>query len=72
MTTVVLIIDEKPTTFKAPVLAGNQRILLPPYEKSLLLNALNEKKDIVIATGKYSAEVNLEAFEQEYTKFNSP
>lgn len=72
MASVVIYIDDSPTPFEAPVLAGNQRILLPENATELLLVALNEKRAIVIATGKYFAEVHSEDFEQAFHKFNSP
>jgi hypothetical protein len=72
MATVTIYIDDSPTPFKAPVLAGNQRILLPPDATEMLLVALNEKKAIVIASGKYFAEVHSEDFDQAFNKFNSP
>lgn len=72
MTPVVIYIDGVPSSFKAPVLAGNQRILLPQDATEILLVALNEKKAIVITTGKYSAEVHSEDFSRAFDKFNSP
>lgn len=72
MADIAIYIDDSPTNFKAPILAGNQRILLPPDATHLLLVALNEKKVIVIASGKYFAEVHSEDFDQVFNKFNSP
>lgn len=72
MAQVIIYIDDNPTSFKAPVLAGNQRILLPQDATDMLLVALNEKKAIVISTGKYFAEVHSEDFSQAFDKFNSP
>lgn len=69
---VTLYIDDNPTEFKAPVLAGNQRILLPQDATEMLLVALKEKKAIVISAGKYFAEVHSEDFSQAFDKFNSP
>lgn len=68
--TIILTINDTSTSFKASVLAGNQRILLPTEARDLLLNALNEKKEGTITVGKYFAEIRHGAFEQEYRKFN--
>lgn len=72
LATVVIYINDSSTYFKAPVLAGNQRILLPPDATQMLLLALNEKQAIVVTSGKYSAEVHSEDFDQAFNKFNSP
>ena len=72
MTSLAIYVDNNPTYFKAHVLTGNQRILLPSDATELLLVALNKKKAIVVATGKYSTEVHSDDFDQLYNKFNSP
>lgn len=72
MADVTIYIDDFPTSFKAPLLAGNQRIMLPLDATEMLLVALNKKKSIVIASGKYFAEIQSEDFDQAFNKFNSP
>lgn len=62
-------IDDDKAIFKAPVLAGNQRLLLPQAARELLLNALNEKHTIVVRAGKYSAEVHSESFGEAFQQF---
>lgn len=66
MVMVTLETDEDSTSFLAPVLAGCQRVLLPPEAKELLLTALFEKSTVIISAGKYSTELNRKSFAEYF------
>lgn len=62
-------IEEGLFYFKAPLLKGNQRLLLPESAKEMLVGALNARQTVTIRAGKYSNEVTPEKFEESFLRF---
>lgn len=70
-TKVTLTLDGTSTSYTATVLEGGQRIVLPSDAEQKLINALFQKKPLVLATGRYSTEVNYEGFEEPFSHFQN-
>lgn len=56
--------------FKAQVLEGQQRLMLPTEAEALFLDAVRAKKPLAISVGRYHSVIHYECFEEELKKFN--
>lgn len=70
-TQITLTLDGQRTYYAATVLEGGQRIILPSEAEAKLLDALYQKKPLVLAAGRYCTEVNYEGFEEPLSLFQN-
>lgn len=65
---VVISADGNEHLFKANLLQGNQRLVLPNEAEKFVVETLNQKSNVLFKVGRYTKELPAEEFQLKYKK----